>query len=293
MSGQDAGAPGGGLPADGGERLADDGGLPADGGERLADGGGRTPDGSERPAGGGVRTAGGGAAGRPGRLLPRWRSVLAVVAHPDDETFGLGAVIAQLTASGTAVHLLCFTRGEASTVNETSADLAREREGELRQAGAELAVSTVTLLDYPDGGLARVPPGELAGHVTQLAGQVTQLAGRSQPDGLLVFDDNGVTGHPDHRAATGAALRAAADLGLPVLAWALPAAVADQLRAETGQPFTGRLPDDLDLCVRVDRGRQRRAALMHVTQAAPTAVLWRRLQLQADCEHLRWLVPPR
>jgi N-acetylglucosamine malate deacetylase 2 len=52
-------------------------------------------------------------------------------------------------------------------------------------------------------------------------------------------------------------------------------------------------PGEIDLCVRVDRARQRRAALMHVTQAAPTSVLWRRLQLQADREHLRWLVPPR
>jgi N-acetylglucosamine malate deacetylase 2 len=265
VSGQDAGTPGGGRPAAGGKRRA----------------------------GGGARAAGGGAGGRARRLLPPWRNVLAVVAHPDDETFGLGAVIARLTASGTAVHLLCFTRGEASTVNETSADLARERETELRQASAELAVSSVTLLDYPDGGLAGVPPAELAGHVSQLAGHVTQLADRGQADGMLVFDDNGVTGHPDHRAATGAALRAAAGLGLPVLAWTLPATVAGRLRAETGQPFTGQLPDDIDLCVRVDRARQRRAALMHVTQAAPTSVLWRRLQLQADCEHLRWLMPPR
>jgi N-acetylglucosamine malate deacetylase 2 len=209
-----------------------------------------------------------------------------VVAHPDDETFGLGAVIAQMTASGTAVHLLCFTRGEASTVNQTGAHLARAREAELREASAELGVSSLTLLDYPDTGLSGIGPGELAG-------QVSQLAARCQADGLLVFDETGVTGHPDHQAATGAAMRAAAALGLPVLAWALPAVIADRLRAETGQPFTGQPPGDIDLCVRVDRTRQRRAALMHVTQAPPTAVLWRRLQLQAGCEHLRWLVPPR
>jgi LmbE family N-acetylglucosaminyl deacetylase len=212
--------------------------------------------------------------------------VLAVVAHPDDETFGLGAIIAQMTASGTAVHVLCFTRGEASTVNETGADLLRARETELQQASAELGVSTVTLLDYPDGGLAGTRPAELAEHATRLAARV-------QADGLLVFDDNGVTGHPDHQAATRAALRAASGPGLPVLAWALSTAVADRLREETGQPFAGQLPSHIDLSVRVDRARQRRAALMHVTQASPTAVLWRRLQLQADCEHLRWLMPPR
>jgi len=51
---------------------------------------------------------------RPGRRLPAWRQALVVVAHPDDETFGLGAVADRFTA----VHVLCFTHGEASTLNE-------------------------------------------------------------------------------------------------------------------------------------------------------------------------------
>ena len=80
--------------------------------------------------------------------------------------------------------------------------------------------------------------------------------------------------------------------GLPVLAWALPAAVAVELKAETGQDFAGRPPGMIEMCVRVSRKRQRRAALLHACQVSPTAVLWRRLQLQGECEHLRWLVPP-
>ena len=81
--------------------------------------------------------------------------------------------------------------------------------------------------------------------------------------------------------------------GLPVLAWALPEAVAGRLMAETGQDFAGEPPGRMDLCVRVSRNRQRRAALLHASQISPGAVLWRRLQLQGDCEYLRWLVPPR
>ena len=46
------------------------------------------------------------------------------------------------------------------------------------------------------------------------------------------------------------------------------------------------------MCIRVGRAKQRAAALLHATQISPTAVLWRRLQLQGDCEHLRWLLPP-
>src|SRR5450755_2334393 len=76
---------------------------------------------------------------RPERQLPGWRSALVVVAHPDDETFGLGALIAGLTASGTAVHMLCFTRGEASTLNENDSDLLAARARELRQAAVRWA----------------------------------------------------------------------------------------------------------------------------------------------------------
>ena len=219
---------------------------------------------------------------RPGRSLPSWAGVLAVVAHPDDETFGLGGVIDRMAGRGAAVHILCYTHGEASTLNETGADLRHMREGELREAAAELGAATVTLLDYPDGQLGSTPAAELAAHVIH-------AAARHQADGLLVFDDTGITGHPDHQAATSAAMTAAQTAGLPVLAWTLPAAVAGRLREETGQPFAGRPPDEVDMCVRVDRVRHRSAALLHATQISPTAVLWRRLQLLGDCEHLRWL----
>jgi len=185
----------------------------------------------------------------PGRVLPGWAQVLVVVAHPDDESFGLGAIISQMTATGAAVHILCYTHGEASTLNQNRADLDTEREAELRHASTQLAAASVTLLGYPDGGLAAIESAALAAHAV---------------------------------TAT----------GLPVLAWALPAAIADRLRAETGHPFTGQPPHRLDLCIRVDRTRQRRAALAHASQISPSAVIWRRWQLQGDREHLRWLPPP-
>jgi N-acetylglucosamine malate deacetylase 2 len=222
---------------------------------------------------------------RAGRELPRWRWVLAVVAHPDDESFGLGAIADRFTTGGATVRVLCFTHGGASTLNENRADLHRERAQELLAAAAELQIVSVTLLDYPDGQLSAVPPGELAARTARLAASLGA-------DGLLVFDDTGITSHPDHQAATRAALDAAEAAGLPVLAWALPGTVADRLRQETGEAFVGQPSDRLDLCIRVERARQRRAALMHASQMSPNAVLWRRLQLQGDCEYLRWLVRP-
>ena len=226
----------------------------------------------------------GAGAARLGRL-PEWATVLVVVAHPDDESFGLGAIISQMTAAGAAVHILCYTHGEASTLNQNQADLDTEREAELRHASTQLAAASVTLLGYPDGGLAAIKPAALAA-------QAMELAARHRPDGLLVFDDTGVTSHPDHQAATRAAVLAATATGLPALGWALPAAVADRLRAETGQPFTGQPPSHLDVCLRVDRTTQRRAALMHTSQISPSAIVWRRWQLQGHFEHLRWLLPP-
>src|SRR5215470_4334667 len=215
--------------------------------------------------------------------LPAWRTVLVVVAHPDDETFGLGAIVGQLAASGASVHILCFSRGEASTLNAGLNDLRRTREAELREASALLGAASVILLGYPDGQLAALPDGVLDAHVQALAVRI-------RPDGLLVFDDTGVTGHCDHRAATAAAVRVGTAGSYPVLAWTVPASLAAQLRRQTGQPFAGQPPDRLEFRIPVNRDRQRRAARLHASQISPDAVLWQRLRLQGDIEHLRWLV---
>ena len=107
----------------------------------------------------------------------------------------------------------------------------------------------------------------------ELAGHIAAAAARAKTSGLLVFDDTRVTGHPDHRAATGAAALAGHRAGLPVLAWTLPAAVAARLSADTGKDFAGQPPDRIDLCVRVSRARPRRAALLHASQISPGSVL--------------------
>lgn len=57
--------------------------------------------------------------------LPAWPSVVAVVAHPDDESFGLGAILDSFARSGAAVSVLCLTHGEASTLHGVSGDLPR------------------------------------------------------------------------------------------------------------------------------------------------------------------------
>jgi LmbE family N-acetylglucosaminyl deacetylase len=221
-----------------------------------------------------------------GSRLPGWRSVLAVIAHPDDESFGLGAILSAFADRGAELGVLCLTRGEASTLHGTGGELGDIRADELAAAAKVLGVSAVQLLGYPDGHLADTPTGELAS-------PVIDFTERFGAQGLLVFDPTGVTGHPDHRQATAAARSAATEVGLPVLGWTLPVSVADTLNREYNTEFIGHRPADIDLIVPVNRNRQHQAIREHASQALPTSVLWRRLELLGPFEHLRWLSDTR
>ena len=217
-------------------------------------------------------------------VLTRIAGVLAVVAHPDDESFGLGAVLSELVMADAWAGAICFTHGEASTLHGTPGALFTVRSQELQAAGTELRLSRVELHRYPDSHLDAVPVEELAGHVLRVIRE-------EHPSHLLVFDSDGVTGHPDHRRATQAALTAARAAGLPVLAWALPEAVAQRLNAELGTAFTGRDQTELDIELTVNRDRQWRAIARHRSQAVDNPVLLRRLELLGDREHLRLIHP--
>lgn len=214
--------------------------------------------------------------------LPGWGSVLAVVAHPDDESFGLGAILSAFADRGARLAVLCLTRGEASTLHGVAGELSEVRGVELASAAEVLGVSTVELLSYPDGRLSDTPPAELGTRVVDFAQRV-------DPRGLLVFDPSGVTGHPDHQQATAAAQAAATNTGLPVLGWTLPVAVAEALNREHHTSFIGHSLADIDLVVPVDRRRQYEAVGHHTSQALPTSVLWHRLELSGPHEYLRWL----
>jgi N-acetylglucosamine malate deacetylase 2 len=206
--------------------------------------------------------------------------VLAVVAHPDDESFGLGAVIVAFSQVGTDADLLCFTHGEASTLHGVNGDLREVRKDELDKAALVLGVRDVRMLDYPDGALAAVG-------IETLRKDVLAMIERTNPDLLLVFDEGGITGHPDHVRATEAAVAACGDL--PVVAWTLPEDVAARLNLEFGTTFSGRTPLELDVRLQVDRITQRRAITCHASQSSNNPVLWRRLELLGDAEWLRIL----
>jgi N-acetylglucosamine malate deacetylase 2 len=218
---------------------------------------------------------------------PAVGAALAVFAHPDDETFGLGAVLAALVHAGTAVEALCLTRGEASTLGHAGdpSTLGAVRAVELGDAARVLGLQGYELLAYPDGRLAEVPVADLGAHVVT-------AARRRRSELLVVFDEGGVTGHPDHQQATLAALAAADHLDLGVLAWAVREPVAAALNAELGTDFHGRCAVEIDLTIPVDRERQRGAIACHRSQATDNPVLRRRLELTGPTEPLRWLRRP-
>ncbi|MCY1658433.1 PIG-L family deacetylase [Dietzia sp. SL131] len=217
--------------------------------------------------------------------LPDWDTVLAVVAHPDDESFGLGAILSGLAGAGARVHVLCLTRGEASTLHGVEGELSVIRERELRAAADALGARGVTLLDLPDGGLTALGADGLDDEVEREIEAV-------RPDGLVAFDSTGISGHPDHVAATAAAVRAGERHDLGVLAWVLPDDLCATLAGEGYAGFLGRPADEIDLALTVDRAAQLAAVECHPSQAVPGSVLWRRLELQGDTEHLRWLRRP-
>lgn len=156
------------------------------------------------------------------------QTLLAVFAHPDDETFRPGGTLALLARQGVRVAVLTATRGEAGAVGDpplcTPHRLPGVRKRELRCACAALGLDPPRLLDYHDGHVAEADPGELAARIVTVVAAV-------RPQVLLTFGLDGLSGHPDHialgRAAAEAFDRAAAIAAL--YAVAVPHRVAAQL----------------------------------------------------------------
>lgn len=210
------------------------------------------------------------------------REVVVACAHPDDESFGLGAVITTLVETGTRVRLVCFTHGESSTLG-AGHDLATRRDGELACAAEVLGVEQAAVHAYSDGSLSQTPVDRLADEI---------VAAAEGADALLTFDQGGITGHPDHEHATGATIAAGERLAVPVFGWALPEQVAATLRDEFGAPFVGREDDQLHVELAVDRTRQYAAMTCHGSQLTDNPVPHRRIELQGPTEHLRLLHRP-
>jgi len=137
------------------------------------------------------------------------KTLLAIFAHPDDESFGPGGTLARYAAEGVTVHLVCATLGEAGESDAIALseceDLACQRERELRCAADILGLKEIHLLGYRDSGMAGSPANQHPRALVQadpaaLAEQVANLIRRLRPQVALTFDPFGGYGHPDHVA---------------------------------------------------------------------------------------------
>lgn len=152
--------------------------------------------------------------------------LLAVLAHPDDESFGMGGTLALYARRGAEVRLVCATRGEEGEIDpefmEGFANKEARREYELDCAAKALGLTSVDLMDYRDSGM---PGTEANRHPRALANVplddvVVKVAGymrKYRPQVVITFDPIGGYRHPDHIAIHKATVLAFEKSGDPSL----------------------------------------------------------------------------
>jgi LmbE family N-acetylglucosaminyl deacetylase len=135
------------------------------------------------------------------------RRILSVLAHPDDESFGMGGTLAKYASEGAKVYLICATRGEAGEVDseclagyDSIADLRVE---ELNCAVNALGIEPVHLLSYRDSGMTGSADNEhpralINAPLDEVAGKIADCIREIKPQVVLTFDPVGGYRHPDH-----------------------------------------------------------------------------------------------
>jgi len=162
---------------------------------------------------------------RPVRERNPVRSLMVIVAHPGDEAFGFGGAIAQAAADGAYVVVVCATRGyfDARITLKPPAPGGRNRdllepvgwrnldtvrEDEMRRSAALLGVRVLRMLDYAEGDLDQVD-------FHHLVGRLVEPIRMHQPEVVLTFGPDGITGDPDHVTLSRAVGEAVAQAALP------------------------------------------------------------------------------
>lgn len=134
--------------------------------------------------------------------------VLAVFAHPDDESLACGGTLAMLAAAGAHVVVMCASHGErGSDIGPVRNDaLGRERAIEMREAVAALGIAELRLLSHPDGDLRWAA-------VTHFNADIVLFL-RHHPQTLVItFGEDGLYWHADHIGVYERVLTAVTSLG--------------------------------------------------------------------------------
>ncbi|CAG0974389.1 Mycothiol S-conjugate amidase [Anaerolineae bacterium] len=135
------------------------------------------------------------------------KKILAVLAHPDDESFGLGGTLALYARRGYETYYICATRGEAGSADEeflkNYKDTAEMRTDELNRAAQVLGLKEVIFLGYRDSGMPGMeanqhPDAQINHPIEEVAGKIVKHIRAIQPDIVITFDPIGGYRHPDH-----------------------------------------------------------------------------------------------
>ena len=198
-------------------------------------------------------------------------SLLAAFAHPDDETFRPGGMLALLARRGVHVQVLTATRGGAGALGDpplcSTEELPAFRAAELRCACAALGLQPPIFLDFQDGRLAQVDHD-------RLTAEILALAYTLRPQIMLTFGKDGLSGHPDHIAIGSAAAEAfrRAEYVSTLYTVAVPRSLAERL----GMTQIQAVPDET-ITLRVDVSAVWKAKLAaircHRTQLGQTPIL--------------------
>lgn len=151
------------------------------------------------------------------------RTLIAVHAHPDDESSSTGGVLARYSAEGVRTVVVTCTRGEVGEISDPALaqpeNLADVREKELAEAIRILGVNRAVSLGYRDSGMAGTadndhPSSFNQADLDEAVGRLVRIVREEKPQVLVTYDENGGYGHPDHVRAhqiTVAAFAAAND----------------------------------------------------------------------------------
>ena len=135
------------------------------------------------------------------------KTILAVLAHPDDETFGLGGTLALYARKGYKTYYVCATRGEVGAADEEFmrgfSSTAEMRTDELMRAAKHLGLTDVFFLNYRDSGMPgteenKHPDAQINHSIDEVAGRVVGYIRELKPEVVITFDPIGGYKHPDH-----------------------------------------------------------------------------------------------
>lgn len=138
--------------------------------------------------------------------LPR-RTLIAVHAHPDDESSSTGGILARYSAEGVRTVVVTCTRGEVGEISDPALalpdNLAEVREQELAEAISILGVNRAVSLGYRDSGMAGTPDNDHPSSLNQAdfneaVGRLVKIVREVKPQVLVTYDEKGGYGHPDH-----------------------------------------------------------------------------------------------